>query len=60
MSTTNRPIMTRVDDALAEKIEKAAAGERRPVSQFVRNVLEIEIARREQNADPRPKPEIAA
>jgi hypothetical protein len=51
--------MTRVDDALAEKIEKAAAGERRPISQFVRNVLEIEIARREA-ADPCPKPEIAA
>jgi len=58
MSTTNRPIMTRVDEAMALKIEKAAAAERRPVSSFVRCILENEIARREQVAD--PKSEIAA
>jgi hypothetical protein len=51
--------MTRVDGALAEKIEKAAAGERRKVASFVRNVLETEIARREA-ADTCPKSEVAA
>jgi uncharacterized protein (DUF1778 family) len=58
MSTTNRPIMTRVDEAMAEKIEKAAAAENRPVSQFVRNILAIELDKREKAAD--PKSEIAA
>jgi uncharacterized protein (DUF1778 family) len=52
------PITTRVDEAMAAQIEKAAARERRPVSQFVRNILADALAKSEPPAD--PKAEIAA
>jgi hypothetical protein len=44
MSQT-RLITTRVDEALAEQVEQAAAKDRRPVSAFVRNILADALAK---------------
>lgn len=46
----SRLITTRVDEALAEQVEQAAARDRRPVSAFVRNILADALAKP-------PKPE---
>jgi hypothetical protein len=57
MSQT-RLITTRVDEALAEKIEQAADRERRAVSAFVRNLLADALEKPPQG--PTTKSEIAA
>jgi predicted transcriptional regulator len=49
-------ITMRVDEALAEQVEQAAAKDRRPVSAFVRNLVADALAKPEQA----PKSEIAA
>jgi len=55
MSQT-RLITTRVDEALAEKIEQAAAGERRAVSALVRNILSDALTKPQQpNSNPEPQ-----
>jgi hypothetical protein len=57
MSQT-RLITTRVDEALAEQVEQAAAKDRRPVSAFVRNILADALDKPAPPAS--PKPEVAA
>jgi predicted transcriptional regulator len=51
-------ITTRVDEALAAKVEQAARKDRRPVSAFVRNLIADAVAKPEQATT--IKPEIAA
>jgi hypothetical protein len=61
-ATDMKLIGARCDDGLAEQVEAAAAKERRPVSQFVRNVLTDAVTRLEPgaaNAD-KPNPEVTA
>jgi hypothetical protein len=56
-SRTTTTITTRIDAALAAKVEQAAAKDRRPVSAFVRNLIADAVAKPEQTTT---KPEIAA
>jgi predicted transcriptional regulator len=61
MSNGKQPmttITTRVDEALAERVEQAAKRDRRPVSAFVRNLIADAVAKPGQPES--PKSEIAA